>query len=56
MSLTKLVKSNHGTFSDHCPRKIEKVPPQSSRLVHMGKKTTTDGEGWHHHDSICKFF
>ena len=52
MRLTRLVKSNHGTSGDQCPTKIENMPPQSPRLVWMGKKTIVNGEGWHHHDSI----
>ena len=43
MSLTRLVKSNHGTYGDQCPRKTEKVPPQTPRLVRMGQKTTSHG-------------
>ena len=29
MSLTRLVKSNHGTFGDQCPSKEKKIPPKS---------------------------
>jgi hypothetical protein len=43
MTLTKLMKSNHGTFGDQCPRKTKKIPPQTPRLVWMGKIATTYG-------------
>ena len=39
MSITRGMKSNHGTSDDQCPRNAEKIPPQTPRLVRMGKKT-----------------
>ena len=56
MSLTRLMKSNHGTSDDQCPSEKENMPPQAPRLVCMGNKTIADGEGLHHHGSICKVF
>ena len=43
MSLARLMKSNHGTSDDQCPRKTKKIPLQAPRLVWMGKKTIVDG-------------
>jgi hypothetical protein len=30
---TMLMKSNHGTFNDQCPRNVEKITPQTHGLV-----------------------